>query len=244
MDHPHPSTLAVLSDWHIPHHDPAAVAVALRIVTDVQPTDIVLAGDLLDAYTLSSFDKDPGRLASLQDELDAATSLLASLRALAPDSTITFVPGNHEQRLSRHLKRHPELHGLHALTWPSLLSLDSLNIRAIPEDTVHTWHGMVVEHGTLIRRHSAYTSRAQIEQRGVSGISGHTHRLGTHYLTNMAGAHVWIENGCLARLDPEYVFGTPNWQQGFSVLTATDGPPAVEQVHIHDGHATFRGHTY
>ncbi|MCA8938790.1 MAG: hypothetical protein KDB07_03230, partial [Planctomycetes bacterium] len=49
-----------------------------------------------------------------------------------------------------------------------------------------------------------------------SGISGHTHRLGIHYRTTLAGTKFWIENGCLCNLDPDYTHGQPDWQHGFT----------------------------
>ena len=61
---------------------------------------------------------------------------------------------------------------------------------------------------------------------------GHTHRLGIYYRTNAKGTHAAYENGCLCRLDPEYV-QDPDWQQGLSVVRVGEkGFFNVQQVPI------------
>lgn len=44
-----------------------------------------------------------------------------------------------------------------------------------------------------------------------------THRIGTYYTTKIGGEYVWVEGGCLADLNQEYIKGMANWQQGLSI---------------------------
>ena len=206
-----------LSDLHFPHHDPDAINLALSFIRWFEPDYVYLIGDLVDFYALSSFSKDPNRALELQTELDMAVSFIATLRKACPDANIYFREGNHEDRLSRYLKAHPEIFNLRALTMKSLLQLDKYAIKhySYRDDLFH--NDFAVEHGDVVRKNSAYTAAAMLAKRVRSGISGHTHRLGTHYKSYRDRTFVWYENGCLCQTNPEYIIGTPDWQQGFTV---------------------------
>lgn len=212
--------IAFLSDFHIPFHDPAAIRLAFDIVRWKNCDKIVVGGDLLDFYTLSSFDKDPERTGQLQSELNTGMELLRKLRAQNPDAEIIFLEGNHEARLERHLRRHPQLWGLEALTIPELLCFgsESINInKFIPYDEGWRFKNFLFVHGSMVRKHSAYTAKGHLEKYGISGICGHSHRLGAHYKRDKDGQKGWWENGCLCDLSPEYT-SFPNWEQGFHFI--------------------------
>jgi hypothetical protein len=104
---------------------------------------------------------------------------------------------------------------------------------------------VLTKHGNVIRKWSGYSARGEYEKHGTSGISGHVHRMGLFYHRDDRGPHVWIENGCLCKIDPEYA-EHPDWQQGFSVITYTEDGEyfGVEPVAIHEGKAIFRGRVY
>lgn len=210
----------VLSDLHTPYHDMYAVELACKAAEIVRPTRLVIAGDLIDCYQLSRFDKDPKRVTdNLQRELDKAGELLAMLRsAVGNNCCMAFLPGNHEQRLYKYLCRNPELASLRVLELPSLLGLAAHGIE------YHEWEflplkTLVVKHGDRVRKWSGYTARAELENErfAVSTMTGHTHRLGSHYVTHRTGYVAGWENGCLCDVHPEYV-RNPDWQQGFSII--------------------------
>lgn len=229
-----------LGDWHHPYHDEAAVELALAFTAWFKPHAVFILGDFLDFYEVSRFDKDPARLLDLQDDLDQGKRTLRRLRKAAPDAKIRYLDGNHEHRLVKYVWEHPEISPLDCLKLPSLLGLAELGISHHGYHEQLRWHGLLVEHGNRANKLSAYTARAMLEARGVSGVSGHTHRLGTHYRTDFAGQRVWAENGCLCNLRPEYVIGLPDWQHGFSVARAVRGKDRfiLESVPI-VGHALY-----
>ena len=232
-----------LSDLHIPFEDNNAIKIVKNFASCFKPEYIFLAGDIIDFYTISTFDKDPERINNLQSDIDKTYQFLLELRSILPKSEIVYLEGNHENRLTRYLWKHPEIANLRALTIENLLQLDSLNIKyKTIRDTV-LFHKFLVEHGDIVRKHSGYTARGQMEKRGISGISGHTHRLGTHFHTDMSGDHVWVENGCLCDRNPEYVSGLPDWQQGWSVgYYKNDGERfSIEQVCITQEKAVYAG---
>lgn len=223
-----------ISDLHIPYHDPFAWQLFLNIVKVVKPTKINLAGDLLDFYQLSTFDKDPEQIKNggLQENLDQWFHMGREMQREAPPTCkYTFVPGNHEDRLRRYLNRNPELYGLRALELSSLMRLDELGI-TYHEDEIEVIPGLLlVKHGKVVRRDSAYSAKGEleVEKYAISTITGHTHRLGTHYARTRLRVVKAHENGCLCLLNPEYV-KNPNWQQGLTMTTHFGG----ELFHVED----------
>ena len=73
-------------------------------------------------------------------------------------------------------------------------------------------------HGDIARKHSAYTAKGNVENKGMSVFNNHTHRMGSYYKSDELGDRVGVECGCMCKLNPEYIDGTPNWQQGFAVI--------------------------
>jgi hypothetical protein len=85
------------------------------------------------------------------------------------------------------------------------------------------------------------TARAEYARYTMSGISGHTHRLGKFYQRDLRDGHVWLEGGCTCRItDVEYV-PHPNWQQGCVVITyKTDGSWFnAQEIYIQQGKAMW-----
>ena len=65
-------------------------------------------------------------------------------------------------------------------------------------------------------REAKTKAKAELKKAGVSGVSGHTHRLGTYRAVGY-GATQWTEQGCMCLLEPDYIVGPPNWTQGIAV---------------------------
>lgn len=229
-----------LSDIHAPYEDDKSMKVVREFSEWFKPQKVFILGDLVDFYQLSRFSKDPKRMDHLQDDIDCARACLEQIRTANPKATIWLFEGNHETRLRRWLWDHPEISSLRSLTIHELLTLHQYDVHWVPGNDRFIHHGIYLEHGDVIRQQSAYTARAMLDRRGVSGLSGHTHRMGSHYLTNMGGDFVWIENGCLCSRSPEYA-KSPNWQNGFSVGYFRDERFTLSQICIPDGKAVFAG---
>jgi len=235
-----------ISDTHHPYHDEVAVELMLSFLRWYQPDIIFLIGDIVDFYALSSFDKDPNRMLNLQEELDSAHSFFSRLRTDHPNARIVYREGNHEDRLMRYLRKHPELYNLRSMQMLDLLGVSNLRIEHYGYKDIVEYHGFQVEHGDVVRKRGAYTAAAMMEKRLKSGIIGHTHRMGAHYRTIHKKTQVWYENGCLCSLRPEYVMGVPDWQQGFSVGTyyVHKKDFVVEQIAIREDMLFFRGQQF
>ncbi len=208
-----------LPDPHPPFHDPEAWATALAFARHFKPDRVFLLGDFLDFYQLSRFDRDPERVGHLQADLDCAHQLLKEVRKSAKDAPIQYLQGNHEDRLRRFLwTKAAELSGLRDLDIRRLLRLSDLGIRYVEEPFIR-YRSCVVKHGDIVRLRSGYTATGELDRTGLSGVSGHTHRLGHIYRRNAAGAFTWLEAGCLCQLDPQHWARRPavtDWMHGLA----------------------------
>lgn len=203
----------VLSDVHAPSHDQRTYDSVIHFIRKQKPDHVVIIGDFIDMYAISRFDKNPERAHRLQEEVDSAYGLLKRLRSAAGKTPITYIEGNHEFRMQKYLWRHPEMHGLDVLEVPNLLRLKELKIDYVQE---------IVKNGNFIFTHglriNKYASRSELDDHGISGMSGHTHRIQTSMRTDYAGTKVWHCIGHLSDpLKAEYVL-KPDWQQGIGVV--------------------------
>ena len=170
---PEPERVFFFPDIHFPFEDKLFLAYLMAKCSEMNPTTIVIIGDLLDCYSISNFDKDPGRKETLNDERNAALKWLSELRAAHPQAEIIFIEGNHEERIARNIKRYlPGLHDLPELSTGSLLKLDKFDVKHFGSYGFLRW-GHRVKHGQSTAR---WSSNAEMLKHRVSGISGHVHR--------------------------------------------------------------------
>jgi hypothetical protein len=243
-----------LSDSHFPFSDPAYERVVLQIIADICPDLVVHHGDLLDCYSISRFQKDPKHRVSLQDEITMGATYLGQIANVSPFARRVLIGGNHEARLQKIIydmaNELPAREVLtltsvwEQLTWPKLLGLDSMGWEWV-DGKEKLFNKLIVKHGSVVRKKSAYTASGEYEKYGMSGMSGHTHRAGTFYHTDHNGPHLWVELGCGCHLNPDYC-EDPDWQQSLAVVTWSEDRTrySVEQIIVHDGVAIFRGKSY
>jgi predicted phosphodiesterase len=222
--------VAVLPDIHIPYHDEALLERAMVIARGA--AHIIIIGDLIDCYTISSFDKDPQRKHSLQDECDTAKLFLGRLRDENPDARIDLIEGNHEDRVRRFVwGKAPALSDWRSLTIPVALGLDAAGITYHPRSGF-TAYGWRFKHGDVVSKGSGVTARAEMTAHRCSGVSGHTHRLGHATMMDKEGVRTdWWEAGHLCKVsDAEYA-NAPDWQAGMLLLhVANDSVTSVEPI--------------
>lgn len=221
-----PKIAVSIPDTHVPYHDTRSIDNVLEYISDTKPDVVIQHGDGLDCESLSRFDKEPSRIACLQEEINGLYHLWSEIKRAAPKARYVMLEGNHEARLHKNLLRNPGLYGLQALKPESLFRLDELGVEWWPSSkTFRLNKNLVLTHGAnddgcKMSPHSAYSAKANLDKWGVSGISGHTHRFGSHYKTLAEEILGWHEIGTLSQLNPGYV-KNPNWQQGFATTHYT-----------------------
>lgn len=243
-------SICVINDVHIPNHNEAACKNVMDFIRDEQPDHVVINGDLMDCYWLSSFPKEPG-VPDMQAEIDLTVEFLTELREAAPHAKIDYLEGNHEERLKRRLKEMVAFHSLRDFSIPGLLYLDDFDI------TYHKYKKpldfnnktLSIVHGHRVSKHSAYSAKAHLlDDDYMNIIIGHTHRMGMYYKTGHIGRRRALENGGLfdkAKLD--YVVN-PNWQNGFCMVYLLEDDPSFTQIQpiemTDEGTFVWRGKLY
>lgn len=242
------------SDIHVPYHDPRAFDIALQIADITNPHIVVDHGDTLDCENLSKYPKKPGSRKTLHDERVVASEMIGQMHSITPNARHIWLEGNHEERIKRVVWAAAEANsGLsdiltlpeveRALEWGSLLGLDSLGWEVVryPKHVL-LYDRFICAHGSVVRKDSALSARAQYEKYNKSGASGHTHRVGAYHHTNYKSPRCWLEIGMLGQVRADYV-DHANWQQGLLVLSWSKDRErfGVEQVSIIEGVAYFRG---
>lgn len=222
--------MIIFGDLHVPYHDNKAVDIVCKVMNMIQPDKVIVIGDSIDFYGLSTFGPAPDRVLKIQDDLDATFKVHQQLNS---DAEYIFLVGNHEYRLERYLRKHPEIFALDALELENLLRLDELGWE-LRQD--YKFKDFLVIHGKRWSKHAGWGAKKELEDRffQTNIIMGHTHKVGCYMATGPRKQIGGWEIGCLCK-SMEYN-RTPNWQQGFVVVT--DG--TVEQVLI-TKNTYFRG---
>lgn len=228
----------IANDFHYPYHDTPVVRGFLKFVEWLKPHGIILNGDVMDCYILSSFNRDPMTPLSLDHEINGVRKLLSQIARLGVPVKI-IGGGNHEDRLRRYLWKNTDIiqkMGTRAarmicetINIPNLLGISDYGFDWFDYQEYYRIGQLFITHGKYYSVHSSYAAKRQFDKAGASCIVGHSHHLGSYYKTNLLGRpHVVIENGCLCDLNPDYD-PDPNWQQGFSVVYVD---PRTKLFHI------------
>ena len=258
----------ILSDLQIPFADEKAVEVALDVLRDTKPDQVVLVGDLLDLSAWSKYIQRPEWASATQDAVIKAHQLLATIRKLAPTAEITVLEGNHDARMEKYalnnaqaafgLKRANEPEGWPVLSVPYLTAMDTLDINYVsgyPANRHWINKNLQVRHGNIARKGNTAVAVAQEER--ISTIFGHIHRVETQYLTHhtydggktigawsigclcdIMGSVPSVRGGVDLRGKP--VPNAENWQQGFCIVDYEEGDGAfnVQPIYVN----TFDGY--
>jgi predicted phosphodiesterase len=254
-----PKSVLYLSDVHVPIHDERALAAVIAFARDRKPEVIVVAGDFWDCWLISSHDKEADRLfdpgARLQEEFDIGRPILRALCDVA--QRVHFIPGNHENRISRLIKANPGLFGLRALEWKTLADMpDGVTVHQygtrLRVGLVNFVHGDRLGGGRFgPPKHAA--SWVLDNQGNRSVVFGHTHRLEQRFKTvwdesGRPHQYVAINGGHLSDVSRQKYVNEPNWQHGcvFFDGWSVAGKPRVTPhlLPIVDGRFSFDGRVY
>jgi predicted phosphodiesterase len=208
----------LLYDVHIPYHDEAACRVALDYGRMFNPDCIILAGDLLDFHSISSWDRDP-RQRDTAVELSTAERFIEVLRDTFPKARLVLLEGNHEQRWWRFAWRNiPEFAGipefslaemLHAADYGLEVICGMKPIKAGPH--LHILHGH--EFGGFMTN-PVNPARGLFLRAKVNSICGHFHQTSSHTEPGLGHPVSTFSSGALCNLHPNYR-PINKWNHGF-----------------------------
>ncbi len=206
-------------DTHCGDEDPRAIELALKVTEKLEPTRLILLGDFLDFYGIARFDKDLSqKTALLKTEVEKGREVLRSIKSATPlCTTRSYIQGNHEARLTKWMWANPAFRGLDTLSFDSLLGLSSAGFQASLVQSIQLTPAIIVRHGSFIAQDAGQSGKKELQRAGMSGASGHTHRIGTYSLRTESGLMSWTECGHLQRNPPSWA-STQNWQQGLAYV--------------------------
>lgn len=214
----------VFSDVHIPYQDNEAIEAAITWGKEKKINTLILAGDIMDFYGLSTFVKDP-RLRSLEYEIDCGYEFMAYLRAELPKVTIYYLPGNHEYRLERYLRiKAPELLGLTDFRLNDILHFSDFDVHYLRHYQLIRAGKLFIGHGDEfnIRSNPVSPARTFALKGKVNFMGGHFHvRSETSWRRADDVEESCWSLGCLCGLNPEY---RPynEWTHGFAHVRIDD----------------------
>lgn len=226
--------IAFPTDEHRPFHNPQAVELAQKLTSDFNPDLLVVGSDGIDFYSISSFDKIPNYpKGGIQEEINSWKLGQREWRDAAPNAVRKFIRGNHEFRLEKFARKHPEVYGYESFQIELALGLDQLGIE-YDSDEILIENTLKIFHGEIVRKFSGMSAKAELEKErfAISTLSGHTHRGGLHITRTRNGNVRSMEAFCLCNLEPEY-FRSPDWQNGIVFTTAKNGHVAFEPVEFY-----------
>lgn len=222
------------ADAHIPYHDEKALEIFLERARGAKT--IILLGDWMDMYSISSFIIDP-TAKTIPQEIDIMRDFLASLRDTFPDKRIIYKLGNHEERLDRYMKTlGAKIFGLVSLA--EKLEADESRIEIVESRQMMKVGALHVIHGHELGR-SVFSpvnpARGLYLKAKKSALCAHYHQTSEHVEKNLDDK---IEScwtiGCLCYMKPDYS-PVNKWNHGFAEIVQDEGMYSVKNYKIVNG---------
>jgi predicted phosphodiesterase len=228
-----------LFDIHIPYHDNDALHLAINHGVKNGCDTVLLGGDYIDCYEISSFEKEKSRR-SFKSELQLTKQFFSFLRFKFPKARIYAKMGNHEERYERYIRKNASaLDGIEDFELSNLLGFDKFGIDVIHGKQLARINSLAVVHGHEFGKSTfspVNVARGLYLRAKSSAICGHSHQTSEHTEKDINGklTTCWSV-GCLSELNPEYA-PFAKYNHGFCIITkrGKDGF-SVENFRIHEG---------
>lgn len=215
-----PGTWLVLSDVHVPFHEPEAVELAIGYGLDRKVDGILLDGDFQDCAAISKW-----RTAKRDfvREVELTIDMLDWLRDVVGDIPIVWKPGNHEDRLRDYYIDHaPVMVGLGTASLETVLGLEHRKIKYLQSKQIAKAGHLHILHGNEIYSTTGGVNPARTLFLKTGGLSvcGHFHRSSMQPFRSIKGELIkcWSV-GCLCDLTPGYNPIGNSWNHGFGVVS-------------------------
>lgn len=222
----------LVPDTHVPFEDKAAWRLLIKFAKEFEPDQIVVMGDFADFYSVSSHSKDPERVSQLKTELDAVSLRLSELEDIGAKA-LTYIEGNHEERLQRYLKdKAPALFSL--LSYPQIMQLEERGWQWVPYREHIKLGKIYLTHDVGSGGPGAHNKAGQAFEHSVA--IGHCHRLAATYWGNAVGeSHVSASLGWLGSVEAcDYMHSIRakrDWSHGWGTLLIDGAGDTHLQLH-------------
>lgn len=237
----------LIPDVHRPAHDKRAWRLMMQVAQDIKPKHIIVLGDLLDCFSISTYSKDISRYGGLEKEIEDGNKAMDELDALGATGKRIYLSGNHEWRLERYLlDKAPQLLGF--VDIPSLLRLQQRGWVHVPYKQSYKLGKVWFTHDTGVS--GKYAVQRNLEAYQHSVVAAHTHRLGYVVEGNAVGERRvsttlgWL--GDVNQVDYMYrVKANRDWALGFGLgYMQPSGVMHVQPVPIVNYRVVVEGRLY
>lgn len=236
----------VIPDCHFPYVNREAWNLMLHVARSVRVYGIIILGDFVDCYAVSTHERSPMRKLSMVEEIDSANAALDELDTLgAVDKR--FLSGNHEVRIERYLANQAAaLQGF--ITTQALLGLKRRKWEFVPYRDSTRVGAMHFTHETGTAGERAHLDAQNAFEGNV--IIGHTHGLRMSYRGNSKGeSHVGVSLGWLGDASQcDYMHGVKAaklWTTAFGLgYLEPDGFFHIDPIPIIGGRCRAHGQVW
>lgn len=232
----------ILSDIQFPFHDTRAVISTLdwgrnRRDKHDDLKAILLNGDILDCYQLSTFSRDP-RERNIQNEIDDCHDFIEVLKDEF-QVPIYWKFGNHEERFERYLYQNAnELAWLRKMNLEKYLELEKFQAKIIKDKRIikighlHVIHGHEFRGGMISPVNPARTLFLRAKE---PTLAGDKHMTSEHSGRTIGGKLITCWSiGCLCQLKPKYM-PINEWNHGFAFVNNNGEMFRVLNLRIENG---------
>lgn len=233
--------ILVLSDIQADFEDAKAVAAVTKFCAEYKPDMVACVGDELDSTAISRWVKGTKDefAGNLQQQVDRTQSIMRGFREAAGDVPFVVQRSNHTTtRLETYVTRYaPGLASLRVLDYKNLMAYDDMDIE-LSMKPYPVAPGWLMLHGDELSssiRSAGGTALSLARKTGKSVVCGHTHKLGLQHehaaFNGSIRTHLYgMEVGNLMDMKKASYLGIQgaNWNQGFGILTVSNG-----KVHPH-----------
>ena len=208
--------VVILPDIHTKLAISKEYKVVKKYIAANNPDEIVILGDFMEVEAFSAWDSKKRMLMEgrrYAKEVAFANKELDFLQKHC--KKITFIEGNHENRVERYIEENPELDGI--INIPIVLKLKERGIEWFTEGEFYKISKMYFTHGISTTQAHAKATMMKI---GANICYGHTHRYDT-YMMNMElqTPHTAYGLGCLCNKKPYWARNKMmGWINQFAVM--------------------------
>ena len=235
------------ADIHYPFHSERALDAAINFGIKMDPTILLLDGDIIDQHDQSKFEKDPSKRYE-QAELEMICGELDAFRKAFPKARIIWKEGNHEDRFRRYLMRsapsiakYQNKEGKALFDIPSLLTMYGGPSTMMGVEWIHEkrtlragdiafWHGHERKFG------GKYIAARLLDIAKENIMCSHFHRRDEARARGLNGKVIrsWC-TGALCDLSPDYL-PYNDWNHGFAFIEVDkDGEFEARNLAIDNG---------
>ncbi len=232
--------LGIISDVHLNYHSISALTCTFDYFIQKNIDCLLLNGDILDAYQLSKFVRDPKKR-GFADELHIFEQFIKTIRQAFGDIRIIFKLGNHEERYDHFLmtKAH-ELSGVSEFSIEQLINNRAPGVEIVKDKRIIHANDLDIIHGHEFAQ-SVFSpvniARGLQLRAKTNAIQGHNHISSEHTEPNLRGGikTTW-SMGCLCELHPEYM-PINKWNHGCSYIELSNNSNEfhVDNKRIYNG---------